>query len=106
MVVGDENVGKTSLLNCLRGPKQKKETIATDGIDIHEWSENATIEGQKVPIRFDAWDFAGQDIYLVTHQFFLSDRSIYAIVFNPLDPNFYKVYYWLKSLQKVKGTTN
>lgn len=35
-------------------------------------------------ISFRAWDFAGQDLYHTTHQFFLSKRSIYLLVFNLL----------------------
>jgi len=88
MIVGDENVGKTSLLNCLKQEK-KKDTIAIDGIDIQDWVENIIVENNKVELKFSVWDFAGQDIYLITHSFVLS-RSIYLIVFNPFENSFNK----------------
>jgi GTPase SAR1 family protein len=28
------------------------------------------------------WDFAGQELYYASHQFFLSDRAIYIVVFD------------------------
>lgn len=28
-------------------------------------------------ITYSCWDFAGQEVYYLTHQFFLSERSIY-----------------------------
>jgi hypothetical protein len=44
-------------------------------------------------------DFAGQEIYLTTHQFFLTRRSIYLVVFNLMDEKSSKVEYWLKTLK-------
>ena len=32
-----------------------------------------------------AWDFGGQDVYRVTHQFFLSRHGLYIVVWNPRD---------------------
>jgi internalin A len=32
---------------------------------------------------FNAWDFGGQEVYRVTHQFFFSRRSIYLLVWEP-----------------------
>lgn len=114
MVVGQENVGKTSLCNCLRkkyaNHKDNMLTISTgkkifilmiigfislkDGINIDTWVISATIdteEGkQKKNIELTMWDFAGQEIYYSTHQFFMSKRSLYLLVWNlTSDPGFY-----------------
>jgi GTPase SAR1 family protein len=36
-----------------------------------------------VKIQFNSWDFGGQEVYRVTHQFFFSRRSIYLLVWEP-----------------------
>lgn len=135
MFVGDGNVGKTSLLNCFlekdkrRKPakvdkkaaaalalavsssasntavgsdKEPTDTIATDGIDINDVSVLLP-SGQEMI--WDCWDYAGQEIYYTTHQFFLSHRSIYLIIFNLLDRNFSKTEYWLNSIHtRARGS--
>jgi GTPase SAR1 family protein len=49
------------------------------------------------------WDFAGQEIYYTTHQFFLTENSINILVFkltNSLEEN--KLLFWLNSIQVRK----
>ena len=78
------------------------DTIATDGIDI----DNVTIPlpGGKEMI-WDCWDYAGQEIYYATHQFFLSPRSVYLICFSLLDRNLSKVEYWINSVHsRARGS--
>lgn len=69
------------------------DTISTDGIDITntEFIYNTTLSKKskfpnrpKVNVSF--WDFAGQELYYVTHQFFLSEGSIFLIVFDLRKP--------------------
>lgn len=40
----------------------------------------------------------GQDLYYSTHQIFLSEESIYLLVFNSLNPT-NKLEYWLQTIQ-------
>lgn len=63
MLVGDGGVGKTSLRHLLvhGKPKAKEFSVATDGIDIEAFTLS--------DITYDCWDFAGQELYYVTHQF-------------------------------------
>jgi hypothetical protein len=53
------------------------------------------------------WDFAGQEVYYTTHQFFLSERSLFIVVYNlerPIEDS--RVDYWLNSIQsKVRGAS-
>jgi hypothetical protein len=82
--------------------------VATDGIDIRSWKDPDT------GIKFRSWDFAGQEVYYLTHQFFLTKtRAIYLVMFRldrviqdgPPDPGnpqasaWATVEYWLQSLE-------
>ncbi|XP_046562629.1 LOW QUALITY PROTEIN: uncharacterized protein LOC124271531 [Haliotis rubra] len=82
MMVGLGGAGKTSLVKALlSGSHKTKLSVGediTDGIDICPWTV-ATDDGQ---VTYSVWDFAGQTVYYNTHQFFLSDRSIYMLLWN------------------------
>ena len=47
------------------------------GIDVIEW--HFGMEGGQ-DFGVNMWDFGGQEIYHATHQFFLTKRSLYALV--------------------------
>ncbi|KAL6078168.1 Myotubularin-like phosphatase domain, variant 2 [Balamuthia mandrillaris] len=90
----------TSLQENALGPN----TISTDGIDIAEWSISVPIQhkdgtAEKQGVVLSAWDFAGQELYYSTHQFFLSERSLYLLVWNLARPEEdSRVEYWLYSI--------
>lgn len=48
--------------------------------------------------RVNIWDFGGQEIYHQTHQFFLSKRSLYALVADTRKENT-DFYWWLKVVE-------
>ncbi|KAF2071594.1 hypothetical protein CYY_007084 [Polysphondylium violaceum] len=112
MIVGQENVGKTTLLKTLREKKKKAAlgpNISTDGISIDNWvfsgqfeekeeENNRTIK-KKQDVTLSIWDFAGQEIYYTTHQFFLSERSVYIVAWNLcLAEEESRVEFWLQSI--------
>ncbi|MCI4664976.1 MAG: 50S ribosome-binding GTPase [Neomegalonema sp.] len=79
LIVGEEAVGKTSLLRYLSQAKPRIEGHAkTKGVDLVRWR----LERQEAHKKWtlNAWDFAGQDTTFGTHQFFLTHRSIYLLV--------------------------
>ncbi|XP_064636061.1 uncharacterized protein LOC135493099 isoform X2 [Lineus longissimus] len=81
MLVGLGGAGKTSLLRALTcGEYKTKPTVGediTDGIDIGSWTVSRSDDKH---ITFSTWDFAGQTIYYNTHQFFLSKRAVYLLL--------------------------
>ena len=87
VLVGEGNVGKTTLLKALKGkadeaPQEHEPTTHGVEIDIHGLRlPNPAKDG--VEIQLNAWDFGGQDVYRVTHQFFFSRRSLYLLVWEP-----------------------
>ncbi|XP_055353693.1 leucine-rich repeat serine/threonine-protein kinase 1-like isoform X2 [Paramacrobiotus metropolitanus] len=119
MVVGLENKGKTSLLRALKSEESHRKSrssesnwtqrmghrgdrkggiqMSTVGIDLGEWTCS---DGQH-EVTFRTWDFAGQREYYATHQYFLSRRSLYLVVWNMLDgiSGINEVTQWLVNIQ-------
>jgi internalin A len=87
VLVGEGGVGKTTLLNALmkredRTPKKDETTTHGVKIDV-DALQLPHPEKESVEIQLNAWDFGGQDVYRVTHQFFFSRRSLYLLVWEP-----------------------
>ncbi len=99
IIVGQGHVGKSSILNRLVNGKYEEGT-STEGIDITSWGFNKN--GQKY--KLNVWDFGGQEIYHSTHQFFLTKRSLYLLVWDALAEDEYgRIDYWLKTIQSFAG---
>ncbi|MCX5964137.1 MAG: leucine-rich repeat domain-containing protein [Cyanobacteria bacterium] len=81
IIVGEGGAGKTSLAQKLLKPEYQlipeAEDISTQGIDILRWDFKGTNSND---YRIHLWDFGGQEIYHATHQFFLTERSLYLLV--------------------------
>jgi internalin A len=87
VLVGEGNVGKTTLLKALRGKQDEapqENELTTHGIKIDiQGLPLPHPEKEGVKIQLNTWDFGGQDVYRVTHQFFFSRRSLYLLVWEP-----------------------
>jgi len=97
LVVGEGNVGKTCLVEALRGGKFVKDRPTTHGIEI----KSLRVPNPEFARRFDqpnayewyshpseyidlrSWDFGGQEVYRISHQFFFSARALYLLVWRP-----------------------
>ena len=81
MLVGLGGAGKTSLLRALKSDTNKTQAATTeeitDGIDITDWTVGLP-DGRH--IQYSTWDFAGQVVYYNTHQFFMSKRAVYLLL--------------------------
>jgi internalin A len=77
ILVGRGGVGKTSLVNRLLFDRFDKDEKKTEGICISEWK--LRLRGSE-DVRLNLWDFGGQEIMHATHQFFLTQRSLYLLV--------------------------
>jgi len=99
LLVGEGDVGKTSLLNRLLYDTFNPEECKTPGINIAQWHLP-----EKPDIRLNLWDFGGQKVMHATHQFFLTKRSLYLLVIdNRKNEQQNRVEYWLKLLQTYGG---
>lgn len=99
LVVGEGGVGKTSLLRALRSEPFDYQELTTHGIDI-EILELSHPHQAGVTMQLNTWDFGGQDIYHATHQFFLTNRSLFIVVWNArLGFKQGRLTYWLKTIR-------
>lgn len=99
LLVGEGGVGKTSLLRKLCGEEMLVDEPTTHGIQIRDVKLPHPDE-TNVEMQLKAWDFGGQEIYHATHQFFLTNRSLFLLVWNARHGVTQdKVYEWLDMIK-------
>ena len=102
LIVGEAGAGKTTLAKKIQDPDyQLQEEKSTEGIDVI--TEYFPYNNQR-DFRMNIWDFGGQEIYHATHQFFLTKRSLYALVVDTRkeDTDFY---YWLNLVELLSDNS-
>ncbi|TXL81991.1 CHAT domain-containing protein [Vineibacter terrae] len=77
ILVGRGGVGKTSLRRRLVAGQFDADERETPGIEIQQWVVNVP---SGADVRLHIWDFGGQEILHATHQFFLTERTLYLLV--------------------------
>ncbi|MEH2146278.1 COR domain-containing protein [Nostoc sp.] len=101
LVVGEGGVGKTSLLRALRGENFDTQESTTHGIEI-KWLDLSHPSNAGTTMHLKTWDFGGQEIYHATHQFFLTNRSLFLLAWNArLGFEQGKLYYWLDTIKAL-----
>ena len=91
-------MGKTSLVKRLLDNQFDTDERKTDGINIRDWQ--IKVNNQQVKLR--VWDFGGQEIMHATHQFFLTERSLYLLVINTREDELAnRIEYWLKLIETL-----
>jgi internalin A len=81
LLVGEGNVGKTSLVAALQDRPFVENRPTTHGIEIGQVHLNHP--QLDLQIALNTWDFGGQEVYRITHQFFFSRRALYLLVWRP-----------------------
>jgi len=100
ILVGRGAAGKTSIVNRLVEDVFREER-KTEGIKITDW--NLRIVGN-ANVRLNIWDFGGQEIMHATHQFFLTQRSLYLLILNGREGGEdADAEYWLKLIESFGG---
>ncbi len=116
ILVGEGSVGKTSLVRRLTADEFDQGEKQTKGIHIEEWPVQVS---RKLPVtsknskyhevsshivKAHIWDFGGQEIMHATHQFFLTDRSLYVLVLDVRKgERESRVEYWLSLIESFAG---
>jgi internalin A len=102
ILVGRGAVGKTSIVNRLVDGVFR-EVKKTEGINITEWP---LLLNRTENVRLNIWDFGGQEIMHATHQFFLTQRSLYLLVLNGREGfEDTDAEYWLKLIEGFGGAS-
>ena len=103
LIVGEGGAGKTTLAQKIKDSnyKLKSDEESTEGIDVISYYFPLD-NGKK--FRVNIWDFGGQEIYHETHQFFLTERSLYTLVADTRkeDTDFY---YWLNIVDLLSNNS-
>jgi internalin A len=100
ILVGRGEVGKTSLVKRLVENEFNDDESKTQGIKITNWF---LTHGANT-FRLNVWDFGGQEIMHATHQFFLTERSLYLLVLNGREGGEdVDAEYWLKHIESFGG---
>jgi internalin A len=100
ILLGRGGVGKTSLVNRLVHGTFDPNSAKTEGIQITQWP--VEVDGESV--RLHVWDFGGQDILHATHQFFLTERTLYLVVLSGREGNEdADAEYWFKLVESFGG---
>ncbi|MFD5552212.1 COR domain-containing protein [Streptomyces sp. NPDC127068] len=103
VVVGEGRVGKTSLLKALRREDHDPHEDSTHGLTVGQLAlphPSPPDPDQPVTMRLATWDFGGQEIYHATHQFFLTDRSLFLLLWDAqIGWEASKLHYWLDMIK-------
>jgi GTPase SAR1 family protein len=90
--------------------KNTNNELSTIGIDIDEFNSNQSnnlinnIFNLNENIKFNIYDFGGQDFYKLWYPIFLSNCSIFLILYNIRNPNNSNIDYWIDSIKsKIKN---
>ncbi|WP_299677889.1 COR domain-containing protein [uncultured Dokdonia sp.] len=104
IILGDKGVGKTCIARRLRNPKASmtKKGESTPGVDTTLWKLPTKTE----PINVRIWDFAGHTVTHAAHQFFLSERSLYILVYDGRSEERNRLRYWLDHVKNYGGTNS
>jgi len=103
VLVGRGFAGKTSLVRRLTNPEHELEEKikSTEGIAIDTWDLNMPLK-KSDRFRFNIWDFGGQEKYDATHQFFITERTVYLFVTEARqESNYLDFDYWLNIVQML-----
>ncbi|WP_446810500.1 COR domain-containing protein [Methylomonas sp. 2BW1-5-20] len=96
--LGEASAGKTSLVKRLMNEAFDSQESQTHGIRIRQVPFEMS-DGEQVTAHL--WDFGGQEVMHATHQFFLSQRSVYVLVLNSRNDD--QAEKWLKHADSFGG---
>jgi len=109
LFVGAGAVGKTTLMQKLKDNDFKVEIgkeATTHGINIVPWKLHCDFQNaEPADINIHFWDFGGQEIYHATHQFFLTKRSLYLLVWEARSDEDKDFDYWFNVIKLLSDNS-
>jgi len=92
LFLGEGASGKTSLMKRFYGNPFNPHESQTHGINLSH---------KECGVNLKLWDFGGQEIMHHTHQFFLTQKSVYVLVLNARENS--STEYWLRMIEVFGG---
>jgi GTPase SAR1 family protein len=81
LLVGNGNVGKSTLVHRLTAGKFLESWNSTHGISLTRYP-NLEKDFKDFKYRLNLWDFGGQEIYHATHRMFMKSNAIYLLLWD------------------------
>lgn len=107
VLVGEGEVGKSSLLAAMRGESFDPGRGSTHGIEVKTLETPAPDGDPAQAITLNAWDFGGQKAYRPTHQLFFTAPALYAVVWKARQgPMQGFVDYWIDLVRRRTSDEN
>ncbi len=102
IILGDKGAGKTCIARKLIDTNAPMTTDAesTAGVDTTLWK----LEKENINVRI--WDFAGHTVTHAVHQFFLSERCLYLLVYDGRTEERNRLEYWLDHMKNYGGDSS
>ena len=103
IILGEKGSGKTCLARRLKSPDapMTEPNESTVGVDTSVWKVKSHENSTAVNVHI--WDFAGHVITHAAHRCFLSERSLYIIVYNGRTESQNRISYWLDHVKNYGG---
>lgn len=94
IILGDKGAGKTCIARRLIDPDvpMTTEKDSTAGVNTSDWALDDDINVR-------VWDFAGHTVTHAVHQFFLSERCLYLMVYDGRSEERNRLEYWLNHMK-------
>ena len=101
IILGEKGSGKTCLARRLKDPEadMTKDEESTPGVETTLWTPD------NYDTNIHIWDFAGHVVTHAVHQFFLSERCLYILVYDGRSERRNNLEYWLHHVKNYgKGS--
>jgi len=101
VILGEKGAGKTCIARRLLNPQAPMTTDdeSTAGVSTLRWK----LEQKNINVHI--WDFAGHTVTHAVHQFFLSERCLYLIVYDGRTEERNRLTYWLDHMKNFGGNS-
>lgn len=101
IILGEKGAGKTCLARRLIdvNADMAKDNESTQGVNTSIWKL------EKEDLNIHIWDFAGHVVTHAVHQFFLSERCLYIMVYDGRSEERNRLNYWLDHMKNYGGNS-
>ncbi len=101
IILGEKGAGKTCIARRLIDPNapMTRDNESTTGVDTMRWE--LELDQENINVRI--WDFAGHTVTHAVHQFFLSERCLYLMVYDGRTEERNRLEYWLNHMKNFGG---